>query len=223
MVAPYWVDNTQSSNNSTSTTLTISIPTTIQAGDLLLLNMAISTPATMAFPSNNGGWPSMRTPGTSFSNWMAYHFCDGTESGSISVTAGSAVSFAATISRVRGVDNSFPPENTVSTSGTGLQSFTPAAATASWSSPIDNLFCVLVNQRGGVQRTGVTTYPYATGQSFQGTSADNNTACCFKQSNSQSDTPGVFTWASSGGASAGISGTIVMRGMSSGFIGLLLP
>jgi hypothetical protein len=218
VTAPAFVSNAQSSNNTAASPQTISLPAGIVAGDLLIIDMAVSASVTPTFPSNNGGWISLRTGGPSFSNMFYYHFCDGTEGTSMSVSFSASVSFAAIVSRISGADNSVPPEVVMWSTGTATASFDPAQVTASWSDVVDNLFACMPNQRGAVQRTSVSTYPtgYNTGQSFIGTTAFNNVAVCFKQANSQSDDPSTFTFAPTGNVTAGTVASIVIRGVGGG-------
>ena len=128
MAAPTYIGNGGIDAVSGSTSLNIDYPGSINANDILIMQVMCANTTYVNRPS---GWHYIANPRT-----LAYHsfYCwkraTGSESGSQTVTVGSSSSIYGVISNWRGADaNANPIENPIVTEGAPSSSLTSAATT----------------------------------------------------------------------------------------------
>lgn len=217
-MAAVWESVTGSQDNApTGTTQTVTLPGTINSGDLLIIIWC-----------ENGGTATTPTGWTRFdgdsriNNWGAQYWreASGSEGASVDITTDATPnSWAAQVIRITNWDNVSNPEP----NGVGNTTGTSAnpdhgGITASWGAETDsNMFITCLSY--GDDAGTVSAYPsgYSGGANEVADSAtanaDSCVACCYLNSTAASDDPGAWTLSES---EAFIANTLVVRGAAGG-------
>jgi hypothetical protein len=206
MAFPSVVSVTATAVGNTGTSVTISMPAAVNAGDFLIAILYRDSGATYTWPA---GWTEIldATAGTGQGITIGRRVADGSEGGTtITVTAsiGSA-SRAAQTFQVRGCHGTTPPE--IATNATTGNNPDPPNLAPSWGAE-DNLWIVGM---GTEKTSGFATYPtnYANDQHASQLSNTYTLAVCSRNLNASSENPGAFgTFA---GSPRYLAFTIAMR------------
>jgi len=192
---PTFVTSSTASTTSNSGTLTITLPSGIQADDRLLLVGVVEGIRTDATAPS--GWDVLGDNDSSHTSWLLSKKATGTESGSTATfTFPTTATSAAMCWVIRGVDPATDPE--ASTYATGIaSSVNGPGVTASWGAD-NNLFVAVC----GASDDGATISAYPTGYNYQqqymsgggGTNNDQAIAVCSAQLASATGDPSLFSW-----------------------------
>ena len=170
-------------STSASTSHSVSLPSGINAGDLLLLQCN----GTALLSGTPSGWTTFITGTTN----IFYRFADGSEGSTVSLTFAAAQSVAAAVMRVSGVDTA--PEGSTAT-GTATQPDGPNLA-PSWGSA-DVMWVSLNTWAETATDHTVNTYPsgYTNTLETAVTSAGNRrVALATKNATASSENPGAYS------------------------------
>jgi hypothetical protein len=195
-----------STNDTATTTQTVSLPTGISSGHLLIAGLTVRNATAFTWPAGWNGLYQANASGNNHRIELAYRFADGTEGSSISVTTGNAKG-AHFCYRITGMHASQAPE-----AGTAVNATTttpnPPSVSPSWGAE-DNLFIAVCSNDNDNQ---VNAYPtnYSLGQLSVKTTATSTVAIgvAGRQLNASSDDPGTFTIS---GSERTTANTIVVR------------
>lgn len=181
---------------SNTTTPSISLPSGIVAGDIILIFASINTTTTITTPS---GFTQLATNINSDRLYIWAKVATGSEGTSISTTATAAVIQGYISYRVSNTFGSVSSTGiAVSTvvTASGVTTIDPPSLTPSWGSA-NNLWIAVCNQDGGDR--DVSAYPtnYTLGQLQSGNTgpgASTDVAACARILTASTEDPGVFTF-----------------------------
>lgn len=206
---------TNTSSASTSTTPSVSLPSGIVAGDLLLAFVSNQTAITGRNVSWPAGWTELYDKsGSQYGQAGAYRVADGSEGASITVTMSGSVSNTAHITlRITGVKSGQAPEAGAATAVSSTANPDPPSLTPSWGSDNDLWIAIA----GGAAVSSVSAYPtnYADNQLTSANSGFARIAVSTRNLNAASEDPGTYTWS---GATNSIAETIAIRGAPASLI-----
>lgn len=199
---PVVASTTQSIESSNVTTINITLPATINAGDLLLATVMVGGDRSCFWPV---GWSVLQTNLHGYS--CAYRIADGTEDGTIidvDMLGGGGARIVAQVQRITGAAADFIPEYVAGNVGipTNTANPNPAAVTPSWGSN-QNLFFVNCGVSAG---DTVSVYPGSyTHHQNDVTDGGNNVrlVTCSRQLAASTDDPSAFTFSSANPKSFG--------------------
>jgi len=188
------VNSTNTSQiNSNTGSHTVSLPGTVNAGELLLVFFATDGDNTTTFPPVVWNKIFSVDNSTDAHLSIAYKIADGTEGGttiSVTTTSSERSSHASYAIQSHGSSTNTPEQSTGNTGASN--SADPDSVTASWGSD-DNLFIAVAGGDGN--SSGVSAYPYADNNITIGNS--NNNGCwigvCSDEIASDTANPGTFT------------------------------
>lgn len=176
------------------TAMSVSLPTSIAAGDLLLAFVEVRNSGTWTLPS---GWTQLITQlgggGSVGQGTVFYKIAAGTEGSSASWTASVSTTGTWHTRKITGWHGTTPPEAT-STSGDS-SSANPPSLTPSWGSD-DTLWLAMAGHAAG-SASAFTAAPSGysdftnSGASSGGSAV--SLATCYKQTAATSEDPGTFT------------------------------
>ena len=159
MAFPIVRDTNTSTENSNTTSHTVSLPPNIGSGDLLLVFFATDGDNAVTFPNEGVDWFEIFNVDNGNANHLsaAYRIADGGEGATITVTTGSSEKSAHVSYRIENHNSSTnPPEASAGNTGND-DSPDPDSLTATWGSA-DNLWIAMC---GMDANKTVNAYPYA--------------------------------------------------------------
>jgi hypothetical protein len=204
VVIPTVQSRASSTVTSDSTSHTVSLPSGIMSGDLLISAFCSDGNPTITWPA---AWTEFAT-GTAPSNAaklsIAYHKSDGLEGASITVTTSASEQSSHVTLRIAGAKDPAirAPEASTAASGSTTQ---PDASTVTPTGGSKNYLWLAVAgvDVGNVFTLGGLPSGYANStKASTGTAAGTNVVSCEKTSRAASEDPGVYTLVSSGGWAA---------------------
>lgn len=189
----------------------VSMPATVNAGDLLLVTISINGVSALTTPS---GWAlianSEAANATAVRMASYYKVAAGTEGGTtVNFASASAARAVSTVRRYQAGTYSGTPEASVTTNVTATPD--PPTLSPSWGlAKCDwNAFACIH------QGTSVSAYPYATDQTFQNSGATGTVhvsqASCSSPIDAGSENPGTFS-ISGGSVRNWVASTVAIRG-----------
>ncbi len=191
--SPTVQDTANSAQTSNTDTHTVSLPSNISAGDLLIVFFAVDANPTITWPTADG-WGVIFSQANGNVNKLeiGYKIADGTEGASITITTDSTQNSAHIANRITGHDLYGAPE--VSSGATGNSTApNPDSLTPTGGAKDYLWFAVEGNDDG---RDPASAYPgsYTGGQTMaSGGSGGTNVAVARRELNAVSEDPGTFT------------------------------
>lgn len=173
-----------------TTSHTVLLPGSIQAGDLLIAMFGTDGTPTVTFP---GGWTTIFSQSNGFNKLVvAYRFADGSEGGSISVTTSSSEGSAHTVYQVRNHDSGNPPEVAAVSDGSSTN---PNPGSLSPSGGAKDYLWLAVQANDDGTRS-VSSYPssYSGGRNDRWSQGQGvGVGSAHRSLNAASEDPGTFT------------------------------
>lgn len=172
----------------TDTTLTVTLPTSIASGDLILIAFACDGTPTVTAPS---GYTQLLASAFNSRRIVWYKWSSGSEPSSVDVTVDVGEAMAAVAMRISGADSNTDPEGNGDIEGTNVPN--PLSLSPSWGSD-DNLWVI---GTGGDGRCTVTTWPTNYSTNTAGTYYDHSNGThlwvAWRTAAAATEDPGAFT------------------------------
>lgn len=159
MAFPQVQSSASGNSGANSTTHSITLPSGITAGDLVIVFFSNDDAATASVTTPASGWEGPIGQGVSPSNSnrlsVFWRFCDGTEGATITITLTSTNGAAWTTYRISGCDSTTDPEISATASGTST-SPDPSSLSPSWGAD-DTLWFAVYGWDGNVAHSSYPT------------------------------------------------------------------
>lgn len=209
-VFPATIDSTSGSEATATTSHTVTLPTGIVAGQLLLVLIGGENPSGTSFPA---GWTELFDAGGSSAGWLAgaWRVADGGESGSITVTTTGSVKSAWIVYRFSNHNGTVEAATPVDQPGTASPD--PPSLSPSWGSDKTKWLVAFAGE--SPSQRAVSAYPtdYADDQLTAGTGntagADATIGAASRLLETATEDPGAF---SLGGTGNWFAVTIAVQG-----------
>lgn len=195
---PTYLSATGSNFPTPATSHLVVMPATVNAGDLLMMQIATIANGAVTTPS---GWTLMSSVSLGAVQYVSWYYkvAAGTEGGTtVTVTVGLSCNAAALVHRIQAGTYSGAPEiANVATGNTANPD--PPSLSPSWGSAATLWIAAFSGRNPG---SGTSVYPFANGntRSASGATSDNSqgiAASCWENNTTASRDPGTFTNASS--------------------------
>lgn len=190
------------------TSFNVNLPATVNAGELLLIPVAVDANSTLTWDQATAGtWTSLFNDAQTANRLQIYYkIADGTEDGkALAVTISAAQQVVARCFRLSGVQGS------ISATGTGNRgtatSFDPTAITASWG-VANNFYLAIVGIDNAILITGGPTGYSTPNTRITSASGQAGLTTAYKSASGSSDDPSAFTSSTSIGY---VCATVVVR------------
>ncbi len=177
------------------TLLTVTAPTTVNAGDLLVL--AISSDGSSEPPLiPHADWTELDTDNTEGFGWVGYLIADGTEGGTTwEFTLGSNETAVYQLARLSNWHGTTPPETTSAYASGATGNADPPSSDPSWGAEDENLFIATMSVDGGTISAAPSGYGtlFELDSSTLGGSGSCSVGMALLGVNAASENPGTFT------------------------------
>lgn len=197
------IETTAQGNTAASTSHTVTLPTGIVSGNLVLIFFSHIDATAQGNPTTwPAGWTELSDDENSVASnkpvlSIGYRFCDGSEGASITVTTADNLRAAYIGFRISGNHASTAPEKgTVSIDSASNTTSDPPSLTPSWGAKDTLWFAASAVQANTASPTFPTNYTYSSLDEDTGLIAATRAALGVgaRQLNATSDDPGTFTW-----------------------------
>jgi hypothetical protein len=143
---PFIASTNESSTNTAGTSHTVNLPANLIANDLVIV--CLDKGSTAGTVNALAGWTELLDENSANGLYIAYHWCDGTEGATISLTTSASTRSAEISLRITNAENPATTAPQIGTTGTGTSATPDPPASATPPSSKDYLFIAFFGQAG---------------------------------------------------------------------------